>query len=266
MGTSASTRPARRVRRLSSYVVVLLALGAIGAIYAALAPSGHAQGRPFSAQQVQKGRSLFLTGCSSCHGLDAEGGARAPSLVGIGAAAVDFQVSTGRMPLQRHDEEAHRKPARYNAQQTHELAAYIASLGPGPAIPKNVKGRYPNADAAKGGDIFRTNCAQCHNFVGSGGALTYGKHAPSLADATPTQIYEAMLTGPEQMPLFDNTTISPKHKLDVVKFVVTTRAQANPGGNGLGRIGPTTEGLAAFLVGIGGLVFISVWIGSRSHE
>jgi ubiquinol-cytochrome c reductase cytochrome c subunit len=256
----------RRVRRVSSYVVVLLALGAIGAIYAALAPSGHAQGREFTEHQVQQGRQLFLTGCSSCHGLNAEGGARAPSLVGIGAAAVDFQVSTGRMPLKKHSEEAARKPSLYNESQTHALAAYIASLGPGPAIPKNVNERYPNADGAKGGDIFRTNCAQCHNFIGSHGALTYGKYAPSLSDATPTQIYEAMLTGPEQMPLFDNKTITPREKLDIVKFVVSSRKEANPGGNGLGRIGPTTEGLVAFLVGIGGLVFISVWIGSRSHE
>jgi ubiquinol-cytochrome c reductase cytochrome c subunit len=263
--TAAAGR-SRRARRVSSFVVVLVALGVIGAIYATLAPSGHAQGRPVSQHQVQEGRQLFLTSCSSCHGLNAEGGARAPSLIGIGAAAVDFQVSTGRMPLAKHSEEAESKPTQFNEAQTHSLAAYIASLGPGPAIPQHVGQRYPDANAAKGGDIFRTNCAQCHNFVGSHGALTYGKYAPSLSDATPTQIYEAMLTGPEQMPLFDNKTMSPNEKLDIVKFVVTTRDQANPGGNGLGRIGPTTEGLVAFLVGIGGLVFISVWIGSRSHE
>jgi ubiquinol-cytochrome c reductase cytochrome c subunit len=258
-------RPARRVRRLSSVIVVLVALGVIGAIYAAMAPSGQAAGSGFTAHQVQQGRKIFLTGCSSCHGLNAEGGARAPSLVGIGAAAVDFQMSTGRMPLARHSEEAKRKPPQYNKSQTRAVAAYIASLGAGPAIPKNVDARYPNADAAKGGDIFRTNCAQCHNFIGSHGALTYGKFAPSLTPPTPTQIYEAMLTGPEQMPLFNNTTINPQEKLDIVKFVVTSREEANPGGNGLGRIGPTTEGLVAFLGGIGGLVFISIWIGSRSH-
>ncbi|MDP5051890.1 MAG: cytochrome c, partial [Candidatus Planktophila sp.] len=48
---------------------------------------------------IEEGRQIFLKGCSSCHGINSEGGAIAPSLVGVGAASVDFQVGTGRMPM-----------------------------------------------------------------------------------------------------------------------------------------------------------------------
>ena len=48
-----------------------------------------------------------------------------------------------------------------------------------------------NANIAEGGEIFRTNCTQCHNFAGSGRALTNGQYAPSLMNATPEQIWQA---------------------------------------------------------------------------
>ena len=103
---------------------------------------------------------------------------RAPSLIGVGAAAVDFQVGTGRMPLQQPRP---RRPPRTRSptarSEIEQIAAYVASLGPGPAIPTNLD--YQSADIAFGGALFRTNCAQCHNFAGSGGALTYGKFAPT---------------------------------------------------------------------------------------
>jgi ubiquinol-cytochrome c reductase cytochrome c subunit len=248
-----------RKRRIASLGILFAALGTIGTLYAGFAPSGSAASN--SDPSIAKGRQLFLQGCASCHGLNAQGGVRAPSLIGVGAAAVDFQVGTGRMPLQQHGPEAPRKRPVYNEAQIQLLADYVASLGAGPAIPTNLD--YQSADVAYGGSLFRTNCAQCHNFAGSGGELTYGKYAPSLSEATPKQIYEAMITGPENMPVFGDKQITPAQKLAIINYIRTIKTLPDPGGAGLGRVGPVTETAVAWLVGIGGLVIITMWIGSK---
>jgi ubiquinol-cytochrome c reductase cytochrome c subunit len=244
--------------------VVLLGLIVIGVGYAALT----AQGSPASAatpgapspQTIAQGRELFTDSCSSCHGMDAQGSTAAPSLVGVGAAAVDFQVSTGRMPAKEVGPENTRKPVTFTTQQIHALADYVASLGGGPAIPSAAQVSTVGASTALGQSLFITDCAQCHNFDGAGGALTYGKSAPPLTQSTPTQIYEAMLTGPEAMPVFSDTTLTPPLKRDIIDYVTKVRAEPNPGGFGLGRIGPVTEGIVGFLGGIGVLIFIAMWI------
>jgi ubiquinol-cytochrome c reductase cytochrome c subunit len=241
---SPSTLAARLVsrrRRAAGFAVVLVCLGLLTLVYAAIAPRGTAASS--TDPNVVAGKGLFNASCASCHGLNAEGGSRAPSLIGVGAAAVDFQVSTGRMPLQ-------------------QIAAYIQSLAPGPKIP-DVSG-WEKTDVAFGGALFRTNCAQCHNFVGAGGALTYGRYAPALTNATPTQIYEAMITGPENMPVFGDRTITPAQKLAIINYVKTVQHEANPGGAGLGRIGPVSETLVGILVGLGLSVLATLWLGTRA--
>src|SRR5690606_16296706 len=144
-----------------------------------------------------EGKKLYAVGCSSCHGPNGEGTSDGPSLIGVGAAAVDFQVGTGRMPAQQPGAQVPKKPVVYTQEQIDQLAAYIASLGPGPAVPNKAQYNPEGANVARGGELFRTNCAQCHNFVGSGGALTNGKYAPSLKGVSNKHIYEAMLTGPQ---------------------------------------------------------------------
>jgi ubiquinol-cytochrome c reductase cytochrome c subunit len=252
--------PPSRRRRILGLGFVLIALAVTGSLYAGLAPHGSAAGTDNT--QIQAGRQLFLQGCATCHGLNGQGGVRAPSLIGVGAAAVDFQVGTGRMPLQDHGPEAVVHPVTYSQKQIEQMAAYVASLGPGPAIPTNLN--YQSADTAFGGALFRTNCAQCHNFSGSGGALTYGKFAPTLSDATPKQIYEAMITGPENMPVFGDQQITPDQKLAIINYIRTLKTQPDPGGASLGRVGPVSEGVVGWLVGIGVLVLFTLWIGSRS--
>jgi ubiquinol-cytochrome c reductase cytochrome c subunit len=255
---------ALRRRPVAGYAVVLLGLITVGVGYAALT----GQGSPASAaipgapspQTIAQGKNLFQTSCSSCHGMDAQGSAAAPSLIGVGAAAVDFQVSTGRMPAKELGAEVPRKPVTFTTEQIHAIAAYIASLGGGPAIPSAAQVSTAGANLALGQSLFITDCAQCHNFDGAGGALTYGKFAPALTASTPTQIYEAMLTGPEAMPVFSDTTITPAQKRDIIAYVTKIRAEPNPGGFSLGRIGPVTEGLVGFIGGIGVLIFISMWI------
>ena len=261
---SVSTRAARlmggRRRSAAGLAIVLLALALLTLLYGAIAPRGSAASS--TDPNVAAGRALFNNSCSSCHGMNAEGGQRAPSLIGVGAAAVDFQVSTGRMPLQHHGAQAPRKRSIFSETQTQQLAAYIQSLAPGPKIP-DVSG-WEKTDVAFGGALFRTNCAQCHNFVGAGGALTYGRYAPALTDATPTQIYEAMITGPENMPVFGDKTITPAQKLAIINYVKTVQHEANPGGAGLGRIGPVSETLVGILVGLGLAVLATLWLGTRA--
>ncbi len=260
---------ARRRRPLFGYAAVLLALVAVGMLYAAvtgLGGSTASAGSGSSSSQIAEGKDLFDTSCSSCHGLDAEGSSVAPSLIGAGAAAVDFQVGTGRMPLKEVGAEAAQKPPVFNQQQIYAIAAYVASLGGGPAIPTDQQVSTAGADTGLGQSLFNANCAQCHNYSGAGGALTDGKYAPPLTNATNRQIYEAMLTGPEAMPVFNDETLSPADKRDIIAYVTQTRTEANPGGFSLGRIGPTTEGLVAWLGGIGALVLAAMWITAKRRE
>jgi ubiquinol-cytochrome c reductase cytochrome c subunit len=255
---------ARRRRPVAGYAVVLLGLVVVGVGYAALTGQGSTAsaatpGGP-SPQTIAEGKALFAVTCASCHGLDAQGTTLAPSLVGVGAAAVDFQVSTGRMPAKDLGPEMPRKPVTLTDEQIHALASYVASLGGGPEIPSAAQVSTSGANLALGQSLFITDCAQCHNFDGAGGALTYGKYAPPLTHSTPTQIYEAMLTGPEAMPVFSDTTITPAQKRDIIAYITKIRAEPNPGGFSLGRIGPVTEGLVGFLGGIGVLIFLAMWI------
>jgi ubiquinol-cytochrome c reductase cytochrome c subunit len=196
----------------------------------------------------------------------AQGTSVAPSLIGVGAAAVDFQVSTGRMPLREPVAEAPRKPAQLTPAQTRAVAEYIQSLGGGPPIPTAAQVSTSGANLALGQELFIANCTQCHNFVGAGGALTFGKFAPALTASTPTQIYEAMVTGPEAMPIFNDTTITPDEKRDIIAYVTATRAEGNPGGFSLGRIGPVTEGIFAFLGLLFFMVLAAMWITAKHRK
>jgi ubiquinol-cytochrome c reductase cytochrome c subunit len=260
---------ARRRHPLAALVVLIFALAATGGLYAVLAPTGEAKADA-SAQSlaIDEGQKLYAVGCASCHGAGAQGGSDGPSLVGVGAAAVDFQVSTGRMPLQQPGPQAEPKPTIYSQAQTDQLAAYVASLGPGPSIPEPAQYDPAGGDSAKGGELFRTNCAGCHNFTGQGGALTHGKTAPNLKDAEPKHVYEAMLTGPAVMPGFPDSVLPEQEKRDIIAWLdaVNTPDTANLGGFSLGGYGPVSEGLFAWTFGIGVLVAAAVWIGARTAK
>jgi ubiquinol-cytochrome c reductase cytochrome c subunit len=261
---------ALRRRPAAGYAVVLLGLVTIGAGYGALtgpgSPASAATPGTVSPQTIAQGKALFAVTCATCHGIDAQGTSLAPSLIGVGAAAVDFQMSTGRMPGKEVGPEMDRKPVTFSTEQIHAIAQYIASLGGGPGIPSAAEVSTSGANVALGQSLFITDCAQCHNFDGAGGALTYGKFAPALTQSTPTQIFEAMLTGPEAMPVFADTTITPAQKRDIIDYVTKIRAEPNPGGFSLGRIGPVTEGIVGFLGGIGVLVFLAMWITMKRRE
>jgi ubiquinol-cytochrome c reductase cytochrome c subunit len=258
---------ARRRHPAAGYAAVAVGLVAAGVLYSTLAGGGASADAPAQAStSIAQGKSLFVQSCSSCHGLDAQGTTQAPSLIGAGAAAVYFQMSTGRMPAKELGAENDRKPTDFTEQQIYAIAAYIASLGGGPPIPSEADVSTVGANTALGEELFSTNCAQCHGFAGAGGALTYGKNAPDLNASTPTQIYTAMLTGPEAMPVFDDGTITPQQKRDIIAFITDTRNEPNPGGLSLSRTGTVTEGLLIWLGGLGFLVLIAMWLVARRRD
>ena len=260
---------ARRRRPAAGYAALLLGLVVVALVYGSLTSRGgatEASAAVGTQQDIEFGKDLFQANCSSCHGLEAQGTSQAPSLVGAGAASVYFQMSTGRMPAKEVGAENERKPVTFSEQQIEDIAGYIASLGGGPEIPTAEQVSTEGADTALGSELFSANCAQCHGFAGAGGALTYGKDAPPLTASTPTQIYKAMLTGPEAMPVFSDGALSPQAKRDIIAYITETRVEPNPGGFSLGRIGPVTEGIVIFLGGLGFLVLISMWITAKRRD
>ena len=261
----------RRRHPLAGLMVLLVGLLVAGGLFSAFAPQS-ATAVDEDSRKVEAGRQLFLIGCASCHGKNASGvltksgNNYGPSLIGVGAAAVDFQVGTGRMPLTNNAPQAPRKEPVYTDEEISQLAAYVASLGPGPSIPGAEALDYKNAseeDVKRGGEFFRTNCTACHNSVGAGGALPSGRYAPKLTGASAKHIYEAMVTGPQQMPVFSNAVITPEDKLAVIAYIKAIEDEPSYGGYGGGGLGPVVDGLFAWIVGIGGLVGVAVWIGAN---
>lgn len=257
-----SSLVARRRHPAAIAIVLLLGLIFTGGLYAAFAPK-NADAATTNTSEVAAGHKLFLSNCASCHGTAAAGGDGGPSLIGVGAAAVDFQVGTGRMPLANPAVQAQRGTPQFDAKEISQLSAYVASLGTGPAIPP-ASLTSGGGDLAKGGELFRVNCAMCHNFAGSGGALTRGKFAPNLMDVSGRHMYEAMETGPQSMPVFNDHNLSPQDKKDIISFLDNVKTESSPGGWSMGNLGPVPEGLFAWTIGIGMLIFIAVWLGKKA--
>ena len=273
-------RPLGRLSRhrrgpLAGLLVMLLGLLLTGGLYAAFSPA-QAQSDD-NAAQVKQGRELFLVGCAFCHGNNGQGvktldGKQlGPSLVGVGAAAVDFQVGTGRMPAVQPGAQIPAKEVVYTPEEIAALSAYVASLGPGPAIPNpedysldGMTDEERQAAIARGGQIFLTNCTACHNFEGSGGAMPRGGYAPKIRGVHAKYIFEAMLTGPQAMDNFSNGNLSVEEKRDIIAYLQSIEDAPGYGGFGLGGIGPVSEGLFAWLVGIGSLVGVAIWIAAHT--
>lgn len=261
---------AKRRHPMAAVLVLAAALVLVGGLYVLFAPDSRADVQTQTSTQVAEGKELFTIGCSSCHGLNGEGVVRddgtvlGPTLIGVGAASVHFQVDTGRMPMAAPNAQAPRKSEAYTDEQVQALAAFVASLAPGPAIPAEEQYDPTLGDPARGGVLYRTNCASCHNTSGQGGALTIGKYAPKLTGVEPIHIYQAMLTGPQAMPVFSDAVLASEDKRDIIAYLKTVEAQPDPGGLGIGRIGPVSEGLWVWIITFGALIGAAVWIGAKS--
>ena len=255
-------RRSKQRRRLANVAGLMAALVLTGAVYSTLAPGAQAADEGSESSAEAAGRELYERSCISCHGENLEGVPnRGPSLIGVGEAAVYFQVHTGRMPLIRQEAQAPDKPAIFSDEEIDQLMAYVQANGGGPTLPS---GDLRDGDLAAGGELFRLNCAQCHNFVGEGGALSSGKYAPSLEDANDLEIYTAMLSGPENMPVFGDNQLTPEEKRSIINYVQTITDMPDPGGAGIGRIGPVSEGLVIWVVGVAALLFGIFWMGSKA--
>ena len=211
-------------------------------------------------ETVAAGEVLYEVGCVSCHGEAGVGGDRGPVLIDAGAASAHFYLTSGRMP-QAGEGQARRKEPAYSPAQIEALVAYVASLGDGPEIPDV---DLEAADLQEGGELYRTNCAACHQAAGAGGALSYGNNAPTLVPATPVQLVEAMLVGPGQMPVFEQ--LSDEERDAIAKYVTALGDVDDPGGLSLGRTGPIPEGFVAIIIGTGATLLAALWIGRRRSE
>jgi ubiquinol-cytochrome c reductase cytochrome c subunit len=239
--------------------VALLALGGLYTVFAPQPQTAHAQEDP---ALVRQGEQLYNTACITCHGGNLQGVKdRGPSLIGVGEAAVYFQVSTGRMPATRQEAQIADKPVRFSPEEIDALGAFVQANGGGPVVPK---GSLAGGDPARGGDLFRLNCASCHNFTGRGIALSSGKYAPAIRNVDPQQIYAAMISGPQNMPRFSDRQLTLQDKRDIIAYVESfAKTPNNPGGYALGGFGPVPEGLIAWIVGISALVAVTLWIGAK---
>ena len=277
LNRSAGRLSRHRRRPIAGLLLLMLGLVLTGTLYAAFAPSSTADSAKSDDELAAQGRKLFLVGCAFCHGQNGEGVSTqdgnqlGPSLVGVGSAAVDFQVGTGRMPAVQPGAQNPTKPVTYTDDEIAALAAYVASLGPGPAVPDpsdyslaGLSEQEREEAVARGGQIFLTNCTACHNFAGKGGAMPRGGYAPNLSNTSARHIYEALLTGPGQMDTFSNGNLSPEEKRDVIAYLYSIREQPQYGGFSLMGMGPVAEGLIAWVLGIGTLVGFATWIAAHT--
>ncbi|HWC84082.1 MAG TPA: c-type cytochrome [Pseudonocardiaceae bacterium] len=256
-------------RRLTGLLAIGVSLIGAGALYSVLVPSpqtANASDNTNNSTLINQGQQLYQNSCITCHGANLQGVTdRGPALVGVGSAAVYFQVSTGRMPAQGQSAQEESKPAMFNAAQIDALGAYIESLGGGPTAPDATDTQLASGDPARGGQLFRLNCASCHNFTGQGGDLSGGKFAPSLQDTSANVIYTAMQSGPQNMPKFSDRQLTPTEKQDIISYIKSVQNGNNdPGGNALGGLGPISEGFVAWALGIAALIGVTLWIGAKA--
>jgi ubiquinol-cytochrome c reductase cytochrome c subunit len=252
-------------RRMAGMLALAVALIGAGALYSLLVPepqTAQAQDDPI---MVRQGEQVYNTTCISCHGQNLEGvKGRGPSLIGIGEAAVYFQTSTGRMPAVVQGAQAKKKPPVLTPEEVEQISAFIQANGGGVEMPEETGAELRGDNPARGGQLFRLNCASCHNFTGRGGPLSSGKNAPALDDVSESAMYAAMLSGPQNMPRFSERQLSPTEKKDIIAYVKSvTNGNNNPGGNPIGGLGPQSEGLIGFIVGIAALLGITLWIGAK---
>lgn len=248
-------------------------MGLVAAGGASVAVGSVANAEPAAAPHTQQlsvedGRELFRANCASCHGLDAEGTPNGTSLIGVGAASVNFQVMTGRMPMAFQGPQALQREPQFTQEQSDAMGAYIQSLAPGPEMPPDEYLDVSLVDdygIANGAELFRINCAMCHNVAGAGGALTEGKFAPPLQNIDAAHIYAAMLTGPQNMPVFNDENIPPEQKREIIAYLHYLDENPSVGGFDLGSLGPVSEGLFIWIFGLGGIVAVTVWLTSKPN-
>jgi ubiquinol-cytochrome c reductase cytochrome c subunit len=265
-------------RRSPLAALALIGAGLLitGGVYAGASAAFAATETPTAvntALTVEDGEKLFQANCATCHGLDLQGTDNGPSLIGVGELSTEFQLATGRMPLQMQGPQAPQKPVQFTDEQIQAISAFVQETAPGPTYPAdwilsgeaNPENADDAASVSHGAELFRVNCAMCHNVAAAGGALTEGKYAPALTETSALHIYAAMVTGPQNMPVFGDMNLSDEDKRDIIAALVFQQEEVAPGGFTLGSLGPVSEGLFVWIFGIGALVAVTVWITAKSN-
>ena len=268
-----SYRKRLRFMSLRARILAVATVFALGAVAIAQAQPQSGIVRPTtepSNPSAQLGAQLFAGNCSSCHGISGSGiasprpgaggipGAGTP-LQGVGASAPDFYLRTGYMPLASiHDQPA---PDRvlFSDNEIRSLVAYVASLGPGPAIPHPAPA---SGSLSDGLHLFTEHCAGCHQGLARGGFVT-GALVPPLQGVTATEIAEAVRIGPYLMPRFSQKQISDSQLNSIIRYVLWTRHPSDRGGWGIGNLGPIPEGLVTWWIALPLLVVACVLLGKR---
>jgi ubiquinol-cytochrome c reductase cytochrome c subunit len=236
--------------------LLLVLVGAAALVFATRADGAEAT-------REEQAEQLYVTGCSSCHGIEGEGTEQAPSLENAGEAGTYYYLETGRMPMTDVNSQPRRKDPAYSPEEIELLVEYVAAFGDGPPIPDiDVE----DGDLAEGGELFRENCAPCHAAAGIGGALSYGRAAPGLHESDPEVIASAMRYGPGQMPRFDEEVFDDEEVASIVRYARYLDSPETPGGAPLGGAGPIPEGFVAWVLGIGSLLLAVFWIGRTRDE
>lgn len=266
MSREKKTRTTGRRSRLATVALIGLGLLLTGGAYAGASAAVAATDTTATHQELtpEDGKKLFQANCATCHGMNMEGSENGPSLAGVGELSTEFQLATGRMPMQAQSPQAPQKPVQFTEAQIQAISAWVQQEGGGPTYP-DAKILDGEGDIAKGAELFRINCAMCHNVAGAGGALTEGKYAPALTKTSPLHLYAAMVTGPQNMPVFNDMTLTEDEKRDVISALMYMQNQPSPGGFTLGSLGPVSEGLFVWIFGIGALVALTVWITAKSN-
>ena len=273
-----------RSRHLLAGPLALIALALVaGSVLFATGGTAHGQSALVSTNpaDIQAGELLFEAHCQSCHGYQGQGGqTSAPVLTDVGAAAADFYLSTGRMPLNNPGNEAIRHHPYFNPAEIRQLVAYVNALPEitgtdsyGPTIPTVnplcTTDTPPNPNPSgcvtlsEGQQAYAINCAQCHQAAGSGGMLSKGNVVPSLQNANITQVAEAMRVGPKPMPVFSPTQVSQQQMSAIAHYVQYLHRPDNPGGLPISHFGPVAEGFIGVILGFGVLWFSTRMIGNR---
>lgn len=271
-----------RRRRLLAGPVAVLAIGLVSFGFFAGSSGTSSATQPIVTQQksvLEEGQYLFDEHCSSCHGAAGVGSTRAPSLIHAGAAAADFYLITGRMPLNAAGQQAMQHTPLFTTNEIEALVSYVADLPrihstfPGPAIPSilplcsastTAAAANPNCvTLSYGQQTYALNCAQCHQIGGAGGILANGMIVPSLKSAPPLVVAEAMRVGPQPMPRFGTGQLDEKQLSAVVHYVQYLHSPENRGGLPISGFGPVAEGFVGILLGFGLLLFVARMIGTR---
>jgi ubiquinol-cytochrome c reductase cytochrome c subunit len=273
-----TTRTSARWLRRTGFVLIALALA--GLMNLVVNANASAQDEQADPQLVQQGNTLYQENCARCHGgtglgVVSDEAAAGPPLINVGAASVDFMIASGRMPAESQYDSLIRREPVFNDTERQALVAYVTQLEipdnltveeaealgipdePGPGIPDISD--WEDGDLAEGRALFTANCAACHGPTAAGIAVGQNDVSSNLAGVPPLQVAEAIRSGPGVMPVFSDEVLTDEELDATVAWVMNLPERESPGGINVGRSGPVTEGLLAWVIGMG-LLGVAVYV------